>query len=68
MLIDGKVVFPHRCPICGKHYFIEPFEECKVCNWAFDIVQEIEPDLKNCGNIMSFNEAVKAFAEGKQII
>ena len=68
MFSNGRVVFPHLCPVCKKYSFIEPFEECPVCNWAFDIVQEEEPDLKNCGNIMSFNEAKEAYQTGKEII
>lgn len=61
------VVFPHLCPVCKKYSFVEPFEECPVCNWVFDSVQEMEPDLKKCGNYMSFNEAKQAYEEGKEI-
>ena len=60
-------IFPYLCPVCGKYSFVEPFEECPVCNWTFDVYQEDYPDSKNCGNIMSLNEAKQAYKEGKKI-
>lgn len=67
MVVNGRVVFPHQCPVCKKYNFTAPFEECQVCNWMFDIVQEEEPNLRKCANIMSCNEAKQAYNEGKEI-
>ncbi len=61
-------LFPHLCPVCKNHNFTEPFEDCPICNWANDIIQEEQPDLKNCGNFMSLNEAKKAYDEGRGIL
>lgn len=57
----------HICPVCGKYYFKYPFEECPVCNWANDVVQEKYPEQKKWGNIMSLNEAREAFKQGIEI-
>ncbi len=62
------VLFPHLCPVCKKHNFTEPFEDCPICNWANDVVQEEQPDLQHCGNFMSLNEAKKAYDEGREIL
>ena len=55
-------------PVCGKYEFKEPFEDCPICNWENDNVQTEFPDWAGCGNIMSLNEARKAYAEGREII
>lgn len=68
MIVENKVVFPHLCPVCKKHSFTEPFEDCPICNWANDVVQEEHPDWQHCGNFMSLNDAKQAFKEGKKII
>ncbi|MBQ6893289.1 MAG: hypothetical protein IJN48_03700 [Clostridia bacterium] len=67
MIVDGKVVFPHLCPVCKKHLFTEPFEYCPICHWTFDITQEENPDWGGCANFMSFNEAKRAYAAGEEI-
>ncbi len=64
---NGKVVFPHQCPVCKKYNFIEPFEECQICHWTNDIVQEKHSDWDGCGNIMNLKEAKQAYKEGKKI-
>jgi len=64
---DGKVVFPHLCPVCKKYNFTEPFEDCPICGWCNDVVQETNPDWGGCGNCLSFNEAKQAYKEGKEI-
>lgn len=55
------------CPVCGKHHFQYPFEECPVCEWCNDIYQEEYPDTKHCGNLMSLNQAKARFKEGKKL-
>ena len=58
----------HKCPVCGKYYFTDYFEECPVCNWAYDLYQEEYPDKAGCGNYMSLNEAKQAYKDGKEIL
>ena len=67
MFVDGQVVFPHLCPVCKSYNFTEPFEDCPVCGWCNDVVQEDIPDLGHCGNYMNLNEAKQAYAEGKKV-
>lgn len=56
------------CPVCKKHIFTLPFEECPVCDWCYDVYQESHPNCAKCGNIMSLNEAKEAYKNGKGII
>ena len=53
----------HICPVCRKHKFkwFNASEECSVCGWIDDAVQEKYPDWGGCQNDMSLNEARKAF-------
>ena len=67
MIVDGKVVFPHQSPVCKKHEFTEPYEDCVVCGWCNDTIQEAEPNWRKCGNFMSLNEAKEAYKNGKDI-
>lgn len=48
----------HKCPICGKGKFKgkSSYEECKVCGWVSDPLQEVMVDLNNRRNKKSFNE------------
>lgn len=59
--------YHHKCPVCGNHFFVRPFEQCPICEWVNDEVQEEIPDLPRCGNHMSLDEAKKAYAEGIEI-
>lgn len=56
-----------KCPVCGKHIFTEWDETCPICNWTYSFIQEEFPDDKKCENVMSLNEARKAYAEGREI-
>ena len=60
---------PHKCPVCWKTVFHDTasFETCDVCGWTDDLFQEENPDEDCFANIMSLNEAKKAFAEGREI-
>lgn len=59
----------HMCPVCGKTRFPSrwSFRFCDVCGWQDDGFQEDNPDEDACANIMSLNEARKAYAEGREI-
>lgn len=40
----------HICPVCRKHKFkwFNASEECSVCGWIDDAVQEKYPDWGGC--------------------
>lgn len=59
------------CPVCGLKTEVDslpnPDTDCPKCTWGFDVYQYENHDAKGCVNIMSVNEARKAYAEGKEI-
>ena len=59
----------HLCPVCGKFRFPYRWSHgfCEVCGWQDDGYQEDNPDEDCLANIMSLNEARKAYAEGREI-
>ena len=65
--MSEKEFYQIICPVCGKYEFKEPFEDCPICNWENDNVQTEFPDWAGCGNIMSLNEARKAYAEAERL-
>lgn len=64
-----RLTTPHDCPVCGKHKFLyyNCFEECKVCGWRDDLVQELMPDEDGGANSMSLEEAREAYAKGEKV-
>lgn len=60
---------PHMCPICGKTRFPcrNSMLECEVCGWTDNHMQELYRDKKYEDNWMSFNEAIEAYKNGKEI-
>lgn len=59
----------HLCPCCHTYEFsdIGSHEICPVCNWEDDSVQEEDPSYGGGANVMSLNEARKAYAEGRKV-
>ena len=57
------------CPICGKHTFESnnTDEQCPVCLWWNDIVQNNEPDYEGGENRMSQNEYRENWLAGKPV-
>ena len=55
------------CPVCKQYVFEYSYEDCPICNWTHDEVQEDFPDWAKCANIMSLNEARQAYKEGKEV-
>ena len=51
------------CPVCGKYLFAETgdYDICPVCNWENDPIQSDTPDFSGGANVMSLNEARKAY-------
>jgi hypothetical protein len=43
------------------------WEICKVCNWEDDPVQRADPDFPGGANVMSLNEAKRAWIAGRKI-
>ena len=58
-----------KCPVCGEYEFEREnnFEICEVCGWENDGLQMDDPDEENCANVMSLNQARKAWAEGRKV-
>jgi hypothetical protein len=46
---------------------VEEYEICDVCYWQNDPVQLRNPDYKGGANVMSLNEARKAYKQGKEV-
>lgn len=59
----------HKCPVCGKYMFEyrNCMDICDVCSWCDDAIQEGSPEYAGGANIMSLNEARKAYREGRQV-
>ncbi|EQA0898450.1 hypothetical protein A6C84_004098 [Escherichia coli] len=59
----------YLCPCCRKYAFSGhgSYEICPLCNWEDDPVQEEEPNYGGGANVMSLNEARKAYAEGRKV-
>lgn len=53
-----------RCPVCGKYTFeeVNVFEDCPICGWTDDAVQEIYPDMTGA-NIVSLNKARELYEQ-----
>ena len=54
------------CPVCGK-YVLQFFDICEECNWQNDPLQFDKPDYGGGANVMSLNEARKAYQEGQPV-
>ena len=55
-----------KCPCCGKT-MVSEHDICEVCFWQNDPVQLYDPDFSGGANIMSLNEARKAWKEGRKV-
>lgn len=58
-----------ECPCCGKRTLDDEghYDICSVCGWEDDPIQRDDPDYDGGANVMSLNQARKAFKEGRQI-
>lgn len=59
-----------KCPCCEKETLnpeYDGFEICSICGWQDDGYQKEHPDEGGCANIMSLNEAKKAYKEGRKV-
>ncbi|MDR3976693.1 MAG: CPCC family cysteine-rich protein [Gemmiger sp.] len=54
------------CPVCGKAQ-LEYMEICPVCEWQNDLVQLRHPDWQGGANVMSLQQARKAYQAGQPI-
>ena len=55
-----------KCPCCGKT-MVSEHDICEVCFWQNDPVQLYDPDFSGGANMMSLNEARKAWKEGRKV-
>lgn len=59
------------CPVCGEKTLREnpdgSYEECTICHWVMDELQNFNHDFRGGFNEMSLNEARAAYKEGKEI-
>lgn len=57
------------CPVCGKYEFEEEgdYDICEICRWENDQLQTERPDYAGGANIMSLNQARKAYQEGRRL-
>lgn len=60
---------PVVCPVCEKTVFdhTNSFDICDVCGWENDGVQADDHNYTGGANVMSVNEARKAWKEGKKV-
>lgn len=59
----------HLCPCCEQSEFSEEgsYEICPVCSWEDDPIQNAVPDYGGGANVMSLNEAKKAYNRGHKV-
>ena len=60
-----KIDNRYPCPCCGSLTIESPgdYEVCPVCGWEDDKTQSKDPDLAGGANVLSLNEARKAYLE-----
>ena len=54
------------CPCCGKEK-VREYDICSICSWENDPIQEEHPDMRGGANIISLNEARRAYKNGSEI-
>jgi len=52
-----------KCPCCNIGIIPGAWEECPVCGWNDDCVQEDNPDMDGGNNTLSLNQARKEWAK-----
>ncbi|MEJ5114436.1 CPCC family cysteine-rich protein [Erwinia billingiae] len=63
------MISEYVCPCCERFEFSEEgsYEICPVCDWEDDSIQNADPDYCGGANVMSLNEAKKAYSEGRKV-
>lgn len=56
-----------HCPVCNSIMEDLPYEICVHCGWERSPWQEIDPAEDGSVNVMSLNEARKAWKEGRKV-
>ena len=54
------------CACCNK-CVVDFYDICDICGWQNDLLQNKESDFSAGANVMSLNEAKKAYAEGRKV-
>ena len=63
----GPDTEPGKCPVCGHEDNWRPYRICPVCDWERDPLQEEYPNYSGGANVMSLNEAKKAWKEDRKV-
>jgi len=65
MEIKQNIFGKYKCPCCGFYTLIEApintFEDCPVCFWEIDGLQQTDADYKGGANHVSLNQAKENF-------
>lgn len=63
---DQGWIYAWPCPVCGEEIIRHHHDICGVCGWELDIIQVDDPDYWGGANILSLNDAKKAFASFRE--
>lgn len=55
-----------KCALCGQT--VDKYDICENCGWQDNDVQNGDPNYKGGANVMSLNEAKKAYRQGKNVV
>jgi len=60
----------YLCPVCEQYKFEEKgqYENCEICGWEDDPIQNDDPTFEGGANVMSLNQARKAWKNGEAVI
>ena len=53
--------------LTGNKCVVDIYDICDICGWQNDLLQNKESDFSGGANVMSLNEAKKAYAEGRKV-
>lgn len=55
-------IIQHFCPVCEKHFFTKLDEECPICGWINDVIQELHPEKAGGANRISLNQFIEDYS------
>ncbi len=54
-------IIEHWCPVCEEHFFTKDGEECPICGWVNDVIQELRPEKPVGANGISLNQFIEIY-------
>lgn len=63
---DQGWIYALPCPVCGEEIIRHHHDICSVCGWELDEIQVDDSDFWGGANILSLNDAKKAFASFRE--